>query len=24
MGPDGYIYISVENPGVLLRLTPVK
>jgi len=24
MAPDGYIYISVENPGVLLRLTPVK
>jgi glucose/arabinose dehydrogenase len=24
MAPDGYIYISVENPGVILRLTPVQ
>ncbi len=24
MAPDGYIYVSVENPGVLLRLSPVK
>ncbi len=24
MAPDGYIYISVESPGVILRLTPVR
>jgi glucose/arabinose dehydrogenase len=24
MAPDGYIYLSVESPGVLLRLTPVS
>jgi glucose/arabinose dehydrogenase/cytochrome c553 len=24
MAPDGYVYISVENPGYVFRLTPVK
>jgi len=24
MAPDGYIYISVENPGYIFRLVPVK
>jgi glucose/arabinose dehydrogenase len=24
MGPDGYIYVAVENPGVIFRLVPVK
>lgn len=24
MGPDGYIYISVENPGYIFRLVPVE
>ncbi|HVK97548.1 MAG TPA: PQQ-dependent sugar dehydrogenase [Flavisolibacter sp.] len=24
MAPDGFIYISVESPGVILRLTPVQ
>ncbi len=24
MGPDGYIYVSVENPGAIFRLVPVK
>jgi glucose/arabinose dehydrogenase len=23
MGPDGYIYVSVENPGAIFRLIPV-
>lgn len=24
MGPDGYIYVAVEEPGMLFRLEPVK
>jgi aldose sugar dehydrogenase len=24
MGPDGYIYISVENPGAVFRLVPLE
>jgi glucose/arabinose dehydrogenase len=24
MGPDGYIYIAVESPGIIYRLTPVR
>ena len=24
MGPDGYIYISVEEPGYVFRLLPVS
>lgn len=24
MGPDGYIYVSVENPGYIFRLIPLK
>ena len=24
MGPDGFIYVSVENPGYIFRLVPVK
>ncbi|TDH27240.1 PQQ-dependent sugar dehydrogenase [Segetibacter sp. 3557_3] len=24
MGPDGFIYMSVENPGIIYRLTPVN
>jgi glucose/arabinose dehydrogenase len=24
MGPDGYIYLAVENPGAIFRLTPIK
>lgn len=24
MGPDGYIYVAVENPGAIFRLIPVK
>jgi glucose/arabinose dehydrogenase len=24
MGPDGYIYVSIENPGKILRLMPVE
>lgn len=24
MAPDGYIYIAVETPGIIYRLTPVK
>lgn len=24
MGPDGYIYVAVENPGTVLKLLPVK
>ncbi len=24
MGPDGYIYVAVENPGYIFRLVPVK
>jgi aldose sugar dehydrogenase len=24
MGPDGYLYIAVETPGTVYRLTPVK
>jgi len=24
MGPDGYIYVSVESPGAILRLTPIR
>ncbi|WP_276502791.1 PQQ-dependent sugar dehydrogenase [Terrimonas pollutisoli] len=24
MGPDGYIYVSVESPGAIFRLVPVK
>jgi glucose/arabinose dehydrogenase len=24
MGTDGYIYFSVENPGYILRVVPVK
>ena len=24
MGPDGYIYMAVENPGAIFRLVPVK
>ena len=24
MGPDGYLYIAVETPGIIYRLTPVK
>ncbi|ASB50893.1 PQQ-dependent sugar dehydrogenase [Alkalitalea saponilacus] len=23
MGPDGYVYVAVENPGVIFRLVPV-
>jgi aldose sugar dehydrogenase len=23
MGPDGYVYMSVESPGIVFRLTPV-
>ena len=23
MGPDGYLYIAVENPGIIYRLTPL-
>jgi glucose/arabinose dehydrogenase len=24
MAPDGYLYIAVESPGIVYRLTPVK
>jgi glucose/arabinose dehydrogenase len=24
MGPDGYIYVAVENPGYIFKLIPVK
>ncbi len=24
MGPDGFLYMSVENPGIIYRLTPVN
>ncbi len=24
MGPDGYLYMSVESPGIVYRLTPLK
>lgn len=24
MGPDGYIYVSIENPGKILRLMPME
>ena len=24
MGPDGYIYVAVENPGYVFKLVPVK
>ncbi len=24
MGPDGYLYIAVESPGIIYRLTPVQ
>jgi aldose sugar dehydrogenase len=24
MGPDGYLYMAVETPGIIYRLTPVK
>ena len=24
MGPDGYIYFTVENPGYVFRLIPVS
>ena len=24
MGPDGYIYVSIENPGKILRLVPIE
>ncbi|MFB9864169.1 PQQ-dependent sugar dehydrogenase [Rufibacter immobilis] len=24
MSPDGYVYIAVENPGIIYRLVPVK
>lgn len=24
MGPDGYIYVAVENPGAIFRLVPVE
>ena len=24
MGPDGYLYMSVESPGIVYRLTPIK
>ena len=24
VGPDGYIYVSVEDPGFVFRLVPVK
>ena len=24
MGPDGYLYVSIENPGAILRLVPVE
>lgn len=24
MGPDGYLYVAVENPGYVFRLVPVK
>jgi len=23
MGPDGYIYVAVESPGMIFRLVPV-
>ena len=24
MGPDGYVYISVESPGMIFKLVPVE
>jgi len=24
MAPDGYLYISVENPGYIFKLVPIK
>jgi glucose/arabinose dehydrogenase len=24
MSPDGYVYVAVENPGVILRLIPIE
>ena len=24
MGPDGYIYVAVENPGYVFKLVPVE